>query len=643
MRSIPGYAEVSVLCLFALLGSCARSDDRYYGTTEPRHGPDEVWSNLSGEPEWIDPGKCTEVNGGTIIGNTFAGLTRPHPVTLEPMPDIAQGWRIEEEGRVFVFKLRPSQWSDGTPLTAHDFEFAWKRLLDRETASRYASFLHPLEYGADFNLQSLVVEGFATGTEPARLQQLAAQFGPVESVRLLRDGKRALVRIGGDEEQRSAAREALRRGLSGARLDGAALRVSVASSDLVGVRALDDLTLEVRLETPLPYFLDLVAYHTTMPVPRHLLARLKAQGVNEDLWTRTEHIVSNGAYTLKEWKFRQHMVLEKNPRYWDAEHVKLRTIRLAMVDSQNTTLNLYEAGELDYIGNAELPAEFRDHLRQFEDYRQAPYLGVYFFWLNTREPPLDDPKVRRALSLAVDREALTRNVTRGGQIPTADLVPRGLAGYAGLNRPLFDPVAAKALLAEAGYGPSRPLPPIRLSFNTLESHKLIAEALQAMWKQHLGIDVELENLEWKVYLKKLEMFDFQIARLAWIGDYPDPNTFLELLLKDNGNNHSHWTDPEFEALMQRANRTTDRAARLSLLLQAERLALAQTPLIPIYVYSRTEMIKPYLKGNWMNYQHHTFFANWWIDERYYTGVPGTEAADPPPPLQHPIDIGGRAP
>lgn len=183
------------------LASCVRSDSEYYGTTEPRHGPDEVWTNLSAEPEWIDPGKCTEVNGGTVIFNTFAGLTRPHPVTLEPMPDVAERWSIEDDGRVYVFHLRPSEWSDGTPVTAHDFEFAWKRVLDRDTASRYASFLYPIEYAADFNLQSLVVEGLPEGTDAGHLKALAERFGPVESVRLMGSARRALVRIGGDADK----------------------------------------------------------------------------------------------------------------------------------------------------------------------------------------------------------------------------------------------------------------------------------------------------------------------------------------------------------------------------------------------------------------------------------------------------------
>ena len=221
-----------------LLCACERAPGRYFGTTKPRHGPDEAWTNLGSEPERIDPGKTSDSAGGTVIFNLFAGLTQPHPQTLQPMPDVARSWDISSDGLVYTFHLRPTQWSDGTPLTAHDFEYAWKRVLDRATASKYASFLFPLKNAEAFNA-----------------------------------GK--------------------------------------APRDAVGVHALDDRTLEVTLENPLPYFLDLTAFYTLMPVPRHVIERLARAGKNTDLWTRAENIVSNGPYTMAQWKFRQYMVFRR--------------------------------------------------------------------------------------------------------------------------------------------------------------------------------------------------------------------------------------------------------------------------------------------------------------------------------------------
>jgi oligopeptide transport system substrate-binding protein len=536
---------------------CQRAPSRYFGTTKPRHGPDEAWTNLGAEPEWIDSGKCSDSSGGTVLFNLFAGLTQPHPDTLLPMPDVARGWDISVDGLHYTFHLRPTTWSDGVPVTARDFEYSWKRVIDRRTGSKYASFLFPIQNAETFN-----------------------------------------------------------KGEVGA--------------DAVGVHATDDLTLDVTLEHPVPYFLDLVGYYTAFPVPRHVIERLERAGQNPDLWTRTANIVSNGPFTLAEWKFRQFMLLKKNPRYWDAQHVRLERVRMLMVESVNTTLNLYAAGEIDSIGNSALPSEFMDYLAQFRDFQRRPSLATYFLWLNTAKKPLDDARVRRALSLAVDRESLVKYVTRAGQIPSADLVPDGLAGYRGPHSPVFDPARARALLAEAGYGPGRPLPPITLRYNTSEGHKQIAEAVAQMWKQHLGIPVEIENQEWKVYLKSLEQKDFQIARLGWVGDYPDPNTFLELLTEGSGNNHSNWKNAEYEALLREANSTRDRAQRMGLLLRAETLAMSEVPLVPLYVYTRSELVKPYVVGHFLNYQQRLLFKYWSIDTRFYTGAPDPLPPQPPP-------------
>jgi oligopeptide transport system substrate-binding protein len=265
-------------------------------------------------------------------------------------------------------------------------------------------------------------------------------------------------------------------------------------------------------------------------------------------------------------------------------------------------------------------------------------MATYFYWFNTKAPPLDDARVRNALRFAVDRPTLVAKVTRGGQIPSSDVVPPGLAGYAGLNSPTFDPERARALLREAGYGPDHPLPKITLRYNTSEGHKQIAEAVQAMWRKTLGIDVELENQEWKVFLKSLQTKDFQIARMGWIGDYPDPYTFLELLTTRNGNNHSQWHSDEYDTLLGRANATLDPTLRLQLLRDAERYVMAQAPLMPIYVYNRSELIKPYLMGHVINYESRHMLKYWWIDRRFYHGIPAQALPQtfPPQPLAAPV-------
>ncbi len=614
------------------LGACEPAS-KYYGATKPRHGPDEIWTNLGTEPETIDPNKASDSAAGEVMETIFTGLVEPHPKTLEPLPGIAERWDIDDEGRRYTFHLRQSAWSDGTPLTAHDFEYAWKRLLDPKTASKYGTFLHPIELGEAFNTRALMVRNLPPDATEAELRSLLGpQQQRISRIQLVSmRGLAALFVPQGDDAAQLRADLIVR--VSGAKLHGATLTIDEANAADVGVRALDDHTLQVRIENPLPYFLDLLGYYVTYPVPRHLIARLTEQGINPDLWTRPEHIVCNGPYVIDEWKFRQHIWFERNPRYWDVASVRTKRIRFVMVESYNTTLNLYKTGELDYIGgNSRLPAEFMDHLSTFADFHSDPYLTVYLYWLNTSTKPLDDVRVRRALSLSIDRASLVKYVTRGGEIPSANLVPDGLRGYRGPHSVLFDPARAKQLLVEAGYGPDKPLPTITLSYNTSEGHKQIAEAVQQMWKEHLGIEVQIENQEWKVYLKNLEHMHFQAARLSWVGDYADPFTFLELLKSNNGNNHSLWKNARYDDLLHQANATLDGSRRFALLRQAETLALEQAPLIPVYVYTRNEMWKPYLKGQWPNYLNRHPAKYWWIDRRWYDGVPSAVLQDPPPSI-----------
>lgn len=618
---------------------CQRSVPGYYGTVAPRHPANEVWVNNGTEPEWIDPGKCAESAGSTVVMNTFAGLTQPHPKTLAPMPEIARTWAIADQGRRYTFWLRPTQWSDGHALTADDFVFSWKRVLDPATGSKYNTFLYPLENAEAFGERALWFVGLPADISSAQLEALLTPIAPIAKTKVDPVHGWAFAFVKSEGAAADADRTKVMAALNGKTVAHATapLTVKIADGSVVGVRALDDDRLEVRLENPVPYFLSLMMFYTAMPVPRHVIERLEKEGKNTDLWTRPEYFVSNGPYVLKEWKFRQHMVLEKNPYYWDAASVRTPSIRMLMVDDENTTLNLYKTGQIDYIGsNANLPVEFLDYLRSFKDFLSHPYLAVYWYWINTKTPPLDDARVRRALGLAIDRQALTQFITRGNQIPAATLVPDGLAGYQSPKTTLFDPAKARSLLKEAGFDEQHPLPKMTVIYNTSEGHRLIAQAVQQMWKKHLGVDVDIENLEWKVYLKKQEAVDFQISRGAWIGDYPDPFTFLELLSSQSGNNHSNWHSAEYDRLLAEGNRTLDQPARMALLRKAEELAMAQAPMLPIYVYTRNELVKPYLRGFWGNIQNHPIMKYWSIDERFYNGAPPVALEEPPPPMR-PLD------
>ena len=600
----------------------------YFGTTQPRHPADELWINNSGEPEWIDPGKCSDATGGEVISNLFAGLAEPHPETLAPIPELAIRWDISADGRTYTFHLRSSFWSDGTPLTAEDFVWSWRRGCSTPTRPHVTAACCTLLKMAKRTMNARC--GSPGASDANAVRTMFAAHLPVEQVVVAHDPNGVFVFVGGPEADK-ARNLGLALALNGTTLGQGTLQVLRTPDTLVGVRALDPLTLEVQLEDPVPYFLNLVAYHTFKPVPRHVVHALEQQGLNTDLWTRPENIVSNGPYVLTSWHFKHYFTYAKNPRYWDAAHVRIARVKVFEVESVNTALNLYRDGDLDWIGaNTPLPSEFLSFLQRYKDTHRDPMLSVYFYWVNTQEPPLDDVRVRRALSLAIDRNALVQYIARGGQIPTAELVPDGLAGYRALHRPLYDPNEARALLAQAGYG-AKPLPPVTLIYNTSEGHKQVAEAVQEMWHKVLGIDVQIENQEWKVFLKNVELHNFSLARMGWVGDYPDPTTFLhDVLSQHAGNNLSGWHDPAYEALLTRANRTVDKAARLELLRQAESVAMDAQPMIPLYVYTRSYVRKPYVRGFWPNYQDRHSIKYMWIDERFYDGQEHAELVEPSP-------------
>jgi oligopeptide transport system substrate-binding protein len=350
----------------------------------------------------------------------------------------------------------------------------------------------------------------------------------------------------------------------------------IADPEALGFAAPDDSTLVVHLARPTAYFLDLCAHYPFYPTnPRAVAAH------GED-WIRPEHIVSNGPFTLVDWQLRRRIRLRKNPRYWDAAHVDLAVADAIFSEQASTAFNLYAAGETDWIDSSSIPPMIRDAVMKRPDFHTSPYLNTFFYRLNVTRPPLDDKRVRQALHLAIDKQAIVTHITRSGQIPASHLVPPGLPGYASPPGPGHDPERARALLAQAGYPGGRGFPPLELLFNTSEEQRPIAEVVQAQWQKELGIHSELRNQEWKVFLNSTRAGEYQVSRGGWIGDYLDPTTFLELWLPGNANNRTGWSDPEFTDLVARAAAEPDPGRRAALLADAEAILLDATPIIPLY-------------------------------------------------------------
>ena len=327
--------------------------------------------------------------------------------------------------------------------------------------------------------------------------------------------------------------------------------------EAVGIKAPDPHTLEVTLRAPTPYFPELVAFYTFFPVPKGAIDQ------HAEDWTKPEHIVTNGAYTLKGYTPQQEVRLERRATYWDAKNVSLGAVRLRILSDLNAIVNAYKTGELHWSGQ-NLPVAQVSNLLMHPDYMQEPLLGTYFYRVNVskKDSPLNDKRVREALSLGLDRDQLVKQTLKGLFTVATAYVPDSLPGYTSAASVEGNATKAKSLLSEAGYGPEKPLK-IQVLYNTDENHKLVAESIQSMWKS-LGVEVELVNKEWKTYLQDVDTLNYEVARAGWIGDYNDPMTFLDMWVSGNGNNDTGWSNKAYDNLIAQATAQTDVKARSGL-------------------------------------------------------------------------------
>ena len=381
----------------------------------------------------------------------------------------------------------------------------------------------------------------------------------------------------------------------------------------VGVSATDSRTLRVTLEHPAPYFLSLLTHWCWYPVPTAVIARYGRLDAPGNPWTRPGHLVGNGPFVLKSWQTDKVIVVEKSPTYWDAGQVRLQAIHFYPLDSLDAEERAFRTGQLhltDALPVSRVEA-YRHEAPQF--LRIDPYLGTYFYRFNTRRPYLDDVRIRRALALAVDRRAIVEKILQGGQTTAGTFTPAGLNGYAPPPGLTTDFAAARQLLAQAGHPDGKGLPPFELLYNNSENHRLVAEAIQEMWRRELGVDVHLVNQEEKVVLSARQTGDYQIMRSAWIADYADPSSFLEVWRGDSGNNYTGWSNPDYDTLLFSAARTADPPARQALLQKAESLLLEEAPILPIYHYTHVFLIQPSVHGWYSTPLDHHPYKYVWLD------------------------------
>jgi oligopeptide transport system substrate-binding protein len=364
----------------------------------------------------------------------------------------------------------------------------------------------------------------------------------------------------------------------------------------VGYKVVDDHTFQITLVGPTPYFLSLVNHTSWMPVHLPTVEKHGKAYERGGKWTRPENFVCNGPFKLAKWEVNQFISVVRNPLHWNAGAVKLDEIRFLPITDQATEERMFRDGKL-HVTDIVPPTKIEVYQKNNPGHiRIDPYLANYFYRINVTKPPLNDKRVRKALAMAIERESIVKFVTKAGQIPAFNMTPPGTAGYTfrGAATPTLE--EARKLLAEAGYPNGKGFPAVEILYNTQDTHRSIAEAIQQMWKKNLGIEVKLLNQEWKVYLDSQRQLNYQVCRAGWTGDYVDPNTFLDMWVTGGGQNETGWGNKEYDRLIAEAGRTGDTAARLELFQKAETILMDEMPILPIYFYTRPHLVSPKLKG-----------------------------------------------
>jgi oligopeptide transport system substrate-binding protein len=368
----------------------------------------------------------------------------------------------------------------------------------------------------------------------------------------------------------------------------------------VGCKALDGHTLQITLHAVTPYLLSMMYHDSWYPLPIDVIKKNGAIDDPTNPWTKPENFVGNGPFALKEWKMNSHLLVEKSPTYWDANNVRLKKIYFDPTEEIDTVERMFRSGQIHSD-----PKVQPSKVAFYRKYRPEliniyPLLGTYFYKFNVTRPPMNDKRVRKALAMAFNRQEITDTIMRAGEQPAFFLTPPDTAGYTCQAALKEDVPAARRLLAEAGYPDGKNFPTVEVLFNTLQYHKAIAEAMQEMWKRNLNVNIILHNEEWKVYLDSMRQTNYYIGRAAWIGDYVDPSTFLDLFLTDSGNNETGWSNKDYDRLVHIAANTGDQAVRFAAYQKAEAILMDEVPVMPIFFYTQPRLIRPSVKGWYPN-------------------------------------------
>lgn len=536
------------------------------------------------EPGTLDPALAQGTHESWILNHLFTGLLA-YDEEGNLVSGMAEMPEISEDGLHYTFKIKDGmKWSNGDPVTAKDFEFSWLRVLDPETASIYAYQLYYVKGGEAYN--SVEKPGIYyvkddAGNDTKEVDH-EVTYTDADLTGLDVDGK-------SDDEKAQAVYE---KWLADARAE-------------VGVKAVDDTTLEVTLENPTPYFSDLTAFYTLYPVNQKVVEE------NPDWATDAETHVSNGAFKLQSWEHDSKIEVVKNENWFNADKVKLAGITWDILEDSNTAFQNFDSGK--YWIEVDPPQEVVAQKFTEEDpiLVIGKQVGTYYYNLNnipkeSEKNPFTNVNIRKAFSLALDRKSLCENITKGGQIPAEGMVPYGLMDEAGKefrdgseNFLKFDPEEAKALFEKGLEEEGLTVADVNgkvLLYNTDEAHKKIAQAVQQMWKQTLGVDVQLENVDFNVKLAREKAHDFDISRAGWVGDYSDPMTMMDLFVTGGSFNDSGYSNPKYDELIKTAIQSPDQKVRMDSMKEAEKILMEDMPIVPLYFYTQPYFVNENVKG-----------------------------------------------
>lgn len=530
LRGLGRFLIVSVLVV-SLLAGCSQTaqepeaQDAPSAEEQPKADTQKINYVLNDEASKLDPTITSETYAMPILTNVFEGLIRMDD-NSQPQPGVAKTWEISDDGLVYTFHLRDAKWSDGSPLTAKDFEYSIKRVMDPKVASEFSFMVYPY----------------------------------------IKNGEK--------------------------RYQGA------ATEEDLGVKAIDDKTLEITLETPISFMMQVLSCTCYFPV--------KKDAVEKDPtgWaTKAETFVSNGPFKIKEMKFGESVTIVKNENYWGKDNVRLEEIKFSYIPETATGLTAMEAGSVDGIHN--VPTSEIPRLKSDPRFHVLPTVSTCYYLINNKVKPLDDVRVRQALSLALDRKEIVDNVLQAGQKPAFAIVPYGLtlegqdfreAGSAYGQTDRGNVEEAKRLLAEAGYPDGKGFPKLTLKYSTNPDYKKVSEAMQQMWKKNLNIDLQLGTSEWKVYFEEVKKYDYDIAQMGWTGDYAHPMTFLDIFVTGNPSNMTNWASAEYDEAIRASKAETDPKKSLEAMHKAEDILMGEMRILPVFHRTYPMMMAEYVKG-----------------------------------------------